>query len=260
MQNVKQSHALWAVFATLALAMPSGAQELELQEAIELYEEKGAWEQSITALGLLLGKDNLDADQRRRARITLAKAHISLGQEGLAVGVYKQIVRENASFDMRAFGDDAPAIFLKNFGQAVIELRNEEMQAREDQLSRTSQRTAFLRSTALPGWGQRYQGYRSRGYIMLGLTGASIAYAVVADRRFRDVRDTYEGAPAGANFETLYRDFQDQSDRADLALGLVAGIWVFNMIDAGLQGPNITRSGLALKPNGRGGLNLTLAF
>jgi hypothetical protein len=77
----------------------------------------------------------------------------------------------------------------------------------------------------LPGWGQRYQGYRSRGYIMLGLTGASMVYAVVADRNFRDAREVYEGAPAGADFEVLYRDFQEQLQESEI-FGHVRGSYI----------------------------------
>lgn len=262
MKNIKAMKWLGTMMAVLVLAVPTLAQNAELIAATQLYED-GEWEEAAVELGRLLQENQLSPKERTEARLTLAKTYINLKQDPQAVEAYKQIVRDNPSFDMRAFGVNAPAVFLKNFGQAVVELRNEEMQAREAQLSRTSRSTAFFRSTLVPGWGQYYQGYHSRGYAMLGLTGASIVYALIADRAHRTAQDDYNQAEQGAEFETLYRNFEDKSNQADLALGLVAGVWLFNMFDAGLQGPNITRSGspLTLIPVDQGfGMQLAYRF
>jgi len=232
----------------------------DLSSAVQLYDE-GNWEESVVVLNQLLHTTSLNLSERTQAHFTLAKAYFSLDDETQAIGSYKQIVRENPSLDMRIFGEDASSILLKLFGQALLEVREEERAQREQQLASTSRRTAFLYSAALPGWGQRYQGYRNRGYIMLGLTSASIAYAVIADRSYSDALDTYNSAVPGADFERLYRDVDDQADRADLALSLIAGMWLLNVIDAGFQGPNITRpeGSVSFTPPAEG-LGLALSY
>ncbi len=253
----------WIIFALItgfAIQLSAQTQEEGLTRAIRLYDD-GYWEESVTSLNALLYEAPLTISQRTRAYLTLAKAYISLDEEPKAIESYKQIARENPALDMRIFGEDASSMLLKNFGQALLEVREEERINREQQLANTSRRTAFFYSAAVPGWGQRYQGYRNRGYVMLGLTGASIAYAIIADRSYRNALDTYEKATPGANFERFYSDVEDQADRANLALSLVAGTWLFNMIDAGLQGPNITRpeGPISLTPP-RKGLGMTFSY
>ena len=172
-----------------------------------------------------------------------------MGQEAAALAVYKDILRDDADFDMEDLGMDGeapPPEAERYLGQASLQVRQEEIRSRQAQLSRTSRPQSLLRSTVLPGWGQRYLGYRNRGYFMLGLTVATIGYAVVADQQYRDAKDAYRGAADGAEFEGLYRDFRDKSNRAELAWGFVGAAWLLNMVDAAAQGPNITRPNLAV--------------
>jgi hypothetical protein len=170
------------------------------------------------------------------------------------VEVFKDLVRDDRDFDMiaLAIGDEEPnPEAVRYLGQAVMEVRREEFQALDALRRGTSRQSAFVRSAVFPGWGQRYRGYRKRGYMMIGLTAASIAYAVVADNTYRDARDAYDRASEGAEFNNLHTDFTDKSDRADLAIGFVAAAWLLNVIDAASQEANVSgiSSGLALAPS-----------
>ena len=237
----------------LPAGKPAEAQENNppLQQAIALFDE-GEWEQAIDILDGLLNAGELPRDERSRVRKFIGLGHILLGQEEKAVAVFKDIVREDRAFDMNALARGLagrPTEAFRLFGQAVLEVRQEEIEAREAQLRLTSRRGALLRSAVLPGWGQRYLGYRNRGYMMLGLAVASISYAAIAEGDYRSARDGYNRATAGADFDRLLNDYATRADRADLALGIVAAVWVLNMVDAATQGPNITvrSSGLALR-------------
>ena len=157
------------------------------------------------------------------------------------MAAYKQIVRSDPSFNLRSLGENPDTVLLKNFGQALLEVRDEELKAREEQLRRSSGTGALLRSAVLPGWGQRYQGYSRRGYAMLGLTGAAAAYAVVAERTYRKARDAYRKAPLGADFDKFYEEATRKGDLADLSWGIVAGVWLFNVVDSVFQGPDVSR-------------------
>lgn len=81
---------------------------------------------------------------------------------------------------------------VRYFAQATLQWRQEQLQRQHERLEQTSRTGAFIRSLALPGLGQRYQGYRGRSLALLSLAGASIAYAVVADRSYDDARDAYD--------------------------------------------------------------------
>ncbi|NKB70619.1 MAG: hypothetical protein GKR89_26415 [Candidatus Latescibacteria bacterium] len=219
-----------------------------LAEGIGLFEE-GEFEAASSALHQALELGLNSQTERSTARKYLGLAHIVLGQEDQALAVYKEIVRDDASFnmdDLTMDGEAPPPEAERYLGQASMLVRQEDILARRAQLSRTSRSQALLRSSIFPGWGQRYQGYRNRGYFMLGLTAATIGYAVVADQQYRDAQDAYRGASDGAEFEGLYRDFRDKSNRAELAWGFVGAAWLLNMVDAAAQGPNITRPNLAV--------------
>ncbi len=235
-------------------------QEAELEQALQLHQD-GEWEMAVQELEGLLATDQLSQGQRKRARQTLAEAYIFLKQEAEAVRVYKQLVRDDRSFDMRSLGENPEARLLRPFGQAVLEVRDEELKALEAQYSQVSRGAVFLRSALVPGWGQRYQGYRWRGYVILGVAASSVTYAVVAERAFRRARDDYQGARADADFETLYDTYTRKADLADLALGIAGAIWATNVLDAVFQRPAIPRAPVSLElqaPPGSAGLQVAL--
>lgn len=236
-----------AVSAQITLAQQ---QDTPLQQALERF-DNGEWEASILDLEQILDSAKLDVEKRTQARKYIALGHVLLGHKNQAVEVYKEIVRDNPEFDMDALsvaGEAPPPDAERLFAQAVLKVRKEELEARAARLSATSNSGAIVRSLALPGWGQRYQGYRGRGYMMLGLTGASIVYAVLSKSTYSDSKDAYNGAQVGDDFSALYDNFSRKADRADLALGLVGAVWVLNIFDAVVQGPNIANLQADFKP------------
>ena len=261
---MKYARSIYALAAALILnAAPLFSQDAPLDRAIAQF-YAGEWEQSIGVLNQLLAKGALSPDERSTARKFVALGYILLGRDDDAVGVYKQIVRDDPAFDMEALaieGGETPGAAVRFFGQAILEVRQEEMRAREAQLARTSRRGALLRSAVVPGWGQRYQGYRGRSFVMLGATAAAAVYAISAESSYQTAKDDYEGARLGADFEDLYDEYTRTSDQADVALGILGVAWLFNVLDTAFQGPNIERSsgGLFLR-NGLGEEGMRLIY
>ena len=257
-----------AIFGILGVALcllavwPAETQQVHtsLEQTIILF-ENGEWEQAIESLHHLLKTGGLLKPERSKARKYIGIGYILLKEEEKAVEVFKDLVRDDSDFDMVALaigGAEPPGEAVRFFGQAVVEVRQEEIREREARLSQTSRRAAMLRSVVLPGLGQRYQGYSKRGYFMLGMTAASIAYATISEKSFQDAQDAYDSAAEGADFDRLHTDYTEKADRADLALGIVGAMWMLNVIDAASQGPNITGppSGLGLAPARAGGLQV----
>ncbi|MEW6756118.1 MAG: hypothetical protein AB1505_34850, partial [Candidatus Latescibacterota bacterium] len=146
-----------------------------------------------------------------------------------------------------------PIQLVQRFGEAVVKVRQEEVRARQAALLRTSRSAAIGRSLVLPGWGHHYQGHRGRGYVLMTLTATSVATAVWSELGFRDARKAYDQAPAGADFDRLYTQYRHRSNRADLALGILGGLWAYSAFDAAVLGPNLSRPQLSLQPSPRGG-------
>ena len=248
---------------------PISAQELTavsradsaLAKAIYVFEEEGGWEESVEQLNKLIASGVLNLSQRTLARKTLADAHLLLEQEEIILLTYKEIVREDHSFNHRSLGEEPDNVLLLALAQAQYEVREEERQALEAERSRTSRNAAFFRSALVPGWGQRYRGWGNRGYVMAGITAGSVVYAIIADKSFRDARDSYDSAAEGEDFNRLFADYSDKADRADLALGIVAAAWLLNVVDAASQGPNITGlpGALSVAPTVDNGVQLLFA-
>ena len=249
----------------LMTVSPVLAEEDTLEQAIAQF-YTGEWEQSIGVMNKLLEDENMELREQSRARKFVALGYILLGRPDEAVEVYKQIVRDDPAFDMDALtiqGGETPDEAVRYFGQALLEVRQEEMRAREAQLSRTSRKGAILRSVVLPGWGQRYQGYKGRSYVMLGVTAVAAIYAVTEESSYQTAKDDYDKARPGADFEDLHDEYSRQSDQADVALGILGAAWMFNVMDTLFQGPNITRpsDGLSFKSTMDGfGFRLTKSF
>ncbi len=262
-----RSFALIAAIAAIAAAsaIPAWSQDAPLDRAIARFYE-GEWEQSIGALNRLLEEATMTSDERSRARKFVALGYILLGRDEDAVGVYKQIVRDDPSFDMDALAledGETPGEAVRFFGQAILEVRQEEMRAREAQLARTSRRGALLRSAVLPGWGQRYQGYRGRSFVMLGATAVAAIYAISAENSYQTAKDDYDQARPGADFEDLFDEYTRKADQADVALGILGAAWLFNVLDTVFQGPNLERpsGGLLLQQEfGRKGFRLVYSM
>jgi tetratricopeptide (TPR) repeat protein len=210
-----------------------------LRHAIAL-SDSGEWEQAVTALQHLLDSGGLSQEEQTTAWKILGLTYLSLGRRDQAVIVYKAMVRHNASLDMTVLGEEAPVEAIRCVGQAVMEVRHEEIERRRAQLRRVSRGGAVLRSTILPGWGQRYQGATGRGYLMAGLTVASATSATMAQRAYRQARQQYRDASTGSDFDALFDRSERKGNTANRAWRLVGGIWLLNIVDAILQGPNLT--------------------
>ena len=230
--------------AVLVLLFQGGqvcAQDLDpsLAQAVQLVDD-GEWEAATQALSQLLASGQLTVSQRTEARRALAASYVFLKQSDEAVAVYKQILLEDPTFNMRSLGENPDDKLIRHLGQAAL-LRTEDLlRERELQYSNISRRAVLLRSAILPGWGQRYQGYRWRGHVMLGLVVSSAAYALSNEQSFRKARDHYQQAPPNTGkeeFEVLYNDYSDKASLADLALGVVGAVWVTNILDALFQRP-----------------------
>jgi hypothetical protein len=116
---------------------------------------------------------------------------------------------------------------------------------------------AFARSLALPGWGQRYKGERTKGWVLTGLWAGGLAGAAAAEVRFRQLREDYlaeETDPARA------RELGDAMDawykvRNNVLLG-TALVWAYAAVDAGVFGGPET---VAVQPS-PGGVALRFRF
>ncbi len=235
-----------------------------LRLAVEQF-ESGEQQGAMPTLEALLDDTELSAAGRSQARKYLGLGYLVQDEPQRAVAVFTDLVGDDPDFTMRDLAlsyEETPSDFaVRYFAQATLQWRQQQLQRQRQRLEQTSRQGAFVRSILFPGLGQRYQGYRGRSWALVGLTGATVVYAALADRSYRDARDAYDGARIDADFAGLWQDYSDKSDAADLALGVVGAVWALNLLDAAFSGPNLTGlESVAVVPTygARGGLQLVL--
>ncbi len=233
----------------------------QLRQVREMVLRGGQQTEAIARLQGLLASGALDRRQQTRALTYLAVAYQSDEQDSLALETFKSVARADPYFTPDGLaireGEDPPPELLAPFCIALVKVRQEEMQARNAQLGRTKRLPAGGRSLLVPGWGHLYEGHRGRGYLLMGLTVACTAACVWTDFSFRDARSAYRTAPPDADFNRLYRQYRQRAHSADVALGVLGGLWAYGAIDAVLIGPNLMRSQVSLRPS-PAGVGITL--
>jgi len=145
-------------------------------------------------------------------------------------------------------------------------------------LSKKTRFKAVVRSLLIPGWGQNYSGQKVKGFIFTGASFLSVAAYWVAENWFRDqrnewdlLRHTYDGPMSLAEKQRLWpklveaqADAYNAETNRRVHIGIVAGIWALNVIDAYFFFPEdrgtFSVKGLTLTPTiGGQGPGLTLA-
>ncbi len=142
---------------------------------------------------------------------------------------------------------------------------------------------AGLRSLFIPGWGQRYSEKKTKGYLFT--IGAALAAGgfLIADGNFNNKFDDYEIALDRYNNATtderrrqLFPELQSAQNHAydaenmrRVAIGVFAGVWALNVLDALLFFPHdhddeeITTQKLSITPQtdfNTVGVQLSVAF
>jgi hypothetical protein len=126
---------------------------------------------------------------------------------------------------------------------------------------------AAMRSLVLPGWGQNYVGSKTKGVLLTIGTLASAATAGVMHLRYDSRRNDYDDFNAIYNQTrsveerekllarryALQKDAYNAERDRNVVLGVLAGIWVYNILDAVLffpdYGLNVSGTNLGLYPD-----------
>ncbi|MDE2797894.1 MAG: DUF5683 domain-containing protein [Gemmatimonadota bacterium] len=111
-------------------------------------------------------------------------------------------------------------------------------------LGKTTFWGAASRSLLLPGWGQLYRGHKKRGYGFMGASAVLAAAWLVSDISYRSAYNTYRGTRlndlqlgqpiAGTDSDAFTQNFErakSRAGRANLVLGLLAAVWLSNVLD-----------------------------
>lgn len=125
---------------------------------------------------------------------------------------------------------------------------------------------AAMRSLVLPGWGQHYIGSKTKGTLLTigtvaALTTSGVMYLRYENRRqdyddynalFHQTRSVEERERMLTKHYALQKDAYNAERDRNVALGVLAGIWVYNLLDVFLffpdYGLNVSGASFGLYP------------
>ncbi|MBT3604283.1 MAG: hypothetical protein HOE48_07040 [Candidatus Latescibacteria bacterium] len=122
---------------------------------------------------------------------------------------------------------------------------------RQRNLSSTTLMGAAGRSLVFPGWGQLYRGHRKRAFAFMGATAAAAIYWFVADKAYQTAYNAYRSTRVGElnlegrsgtttdafPFRERFENAQAKASRANMALGILASVWLAGVFDHVIVGP-----------------------
>lgn len=108
-----------------------------------------------------------------------------------------------------------------------------------------SRKEALWRSALIPGWGQRYNGQTTWGWIVTATQVIALGYSAYATFDYYDKRDAYDQAAeryhqavsesavlqAKADMAATQSDLRQAANMADISYGMTAGVYCFNLLD-----------------------------
>ena len=133
-----------------------------------------------------------------------------------------------------------------------IDLQADEVQTVNGQLIPKTISGAILRSAVFPGWGQQYQGKKTRGWLftLAALTGSGASYYFyqhykASKDEYEAAREIYRQAFDNRSIEIYRQRMHEKYDqtnewqqKTNIAIGLTAAIWVWNILDTSLFPPH----------------------
>ncbi|MBI4552621.1 MAG: hypothetical protein HY710_10175 [Candidatus Latescibacteria bacterium] len=144
-----------------------------------------------------------------------------------------------------------PKLTLDDEAVVAPKLRRVFVTVRRETLSRARGRTlrnTFWRSLVLPGWGQVYRGQHVKGYGLMAAEAGLVTGAVIAVRSFIAARNAYVRFSTdealviynqrrsiddvNTAVQRRYDRYASSARRANVMVGLAAGFWGLNMLDA----------------------------
>jgi hypothetical protein len=234
---------------------------------------------SLTTIALLLvtfsavwGQTAFTSDVTIRSNPPGAQAILSgdITVSGLTPVRFTQLLVGDYELKVKRFGYDTytTRIIVDPSNPIEVDVR----------LSKKSRFKAVIRSMFIPGWGQHYSGQGGKGIVYTSASAISVVAFWVAENWFKSQRDEWQRLKSQyadpmslADKQALWpklvaaqEDAYNAENNRRIHIGVVAGIWALNVIDAFLFFPEdrgtFSVKGLTVLPTSDGqGFGLALA-
>ena len=89
---------------------------------------------------------------------------------------------------------------------------------------------AAARSSLMPGWGQGWNGQKTKGWIIFGIFAGSVTGCILFNREAENNYSDYE--KIGAIDGSKYDDYKDNLNISRILGGVALATWIYAVVDA----------------------------
>ncbi|MFH1784639.1 MAG: DUF5683 domain-containing protein [bacterium] len=143
---------------------------------------------------------------------------------------YEEKVYEDEEYEEEESGEELTGKDLEKYlyheEPLKEEAKEEEKDEEETGFSAWTPKNAALRSLMLPGWGQFFNEQPTKGYIFAGTEIILLGTTLVMYNQANSTYDDYE------NGKATYDDYSKKLDTVNMVVGVMAAVWIYNVIDA----------------------------
>jgi hypothetical protein len=114
---------------------------------------------------------------------------------------------------------------------------------------------AGLRSAIVPGWGQFYSGRTTMGWVSLAANIAAGSAVLWTHVEYEQSLDELDAATSNAARRLAAQHAEDAYQNRRIAIGVAAGVWAINVLDAVVFFPRLQTRSVSVGLNVRPGLD-----
>ncbi len=218
------------------IAQPGADPTMLLSRVESAYENLEYDEAEALARAALSRFEAFNPDQLIRLHTTLALILYAKGEELEAAEQFRGALTLNPNLQLDpllvspvtvAFFGETKAAFARE--RETVETPNPTVRYVQVHDQRPA---ATLRSAVVPGWGQRYKGESTKGWVMTGVWAAALGGAAAAHFQRQDALDAYLAESDPDLVADRYATYNTWHKVRGGLLAGAAAVWIFSTVDA----------------------------
>ncbi|MFN3967046.1 MAG: DUF5683 domain-containing protein [Endomicrobiia bacterium] len=103
-------------------------------------------------------------------------------------------------------------------------------QSVELNLSAKTPTNSAIHSAIFPGWGQYFNGQKTKGYVLMGSEIVTLTSTILLYNHAEETYKKYE--EKGLRNDPLYDEYSKQMDYVYVGIAISVGIWLYSIVDA----------------------------
>lgn len=229
---------LTLVLVGFALAQVSEDSLEHMLQRAKIHYNSGEYESAISELERALQfLKQLESTDQVEYHKYLAFSYVALGDKDKAKGQFKEALMLDPTITLDPTFVSPKIIKVFEEAQAEMKIKPTPVElkppkpARKKRVSKTK---ALMRSCCVPGWGQMYKGYSSKGkkiMIASGITfGTSVFSVIMNERAHNRYLDIPRGAPQ-YEFDDAYKKYRVWHNITAINLALFGVVYAYNIYD-----------------------------